>query len=175
MKRSQALLAGGTALLLGGGLLGWHLYLDHGAYRPPAVSLSHGECRGLLDDPAVAELLGRAPRVFAVTEYTSATAEVKPSLHCRISGEDGRSLTADAEFGDVRSGGDTLGAAAFGCSVNGRTEAYRAVLRITVKDGGHLPDGPGRKRMGELAGGFAERAAERQLGCAGGAERLEVM
>ncbi|MFE7527249.1 hypothetical protein ACFU7Y_16220 [Kitasatospora sp. NPDC057542] len=175
MKRSQALLAGGTALLLGGGLLGWHLYLDHTEYRPPAVALSHGECRGLLDDPGIAELLGRAPRVFATTEYVPATAEAKPSLHCRISGEDGRSLAADAEFGDVRSGGDSLGAAAFGCSVNGRTEVYRAVLRITAKGRKPFPDGPGRERMGELASGFAKRAAEQQLGCAGGAEQLEAM
>nr|BFD92505.1 hypothetical protein KitaXyl93_38650 [Kitasatospora sp. Xyl93] len=175
VKHPRALTAGGTALLLGGGLLGWHVYLDRTEYRPPAVSLSHGECRGLLDDPGIAGLLGRAPRVHATTEYRPATDGTKPSLRCRISGADGRTLTADAEPGTVGAGGDGLGAAAFGCAVNGRTEPYRAVLRITGKDGAPLPDGPGRERMGRLASGFAQRAAERQLGCTGGAERLEAV
>ncbi|MFI2608083.1 hypothetical protein [Kitasatospora sp. NPDC018619] len=174
MRRPRALAAGGTALLLGAGLLGWHVYLDRTAYRPPAVALSHGECRGLLDDPGIAALLGRAPRVFATTEYLPAADGAKPSLHCRISGEDGRSLTADAGTTAVGTGGAGVGAASFGCSLNGRTELYLAVLRVTGKDGAAFADGPGRARMGELAGGFARRAAERQLGCAGGAEQLEA-
>ncbi|MFE4396191.1 MULTISPECIES: hypothetical protein [Streptomycetaceae] len=175
MKHPRALIAGGSALLLGGGLLGWHLYLDHTAYRPPAVALSHGECRGLLDDPAVTGLLGGAPRVFVETTYRAATPDAPASVRCSVNGGDGRLLTAEASFGGVLSGGDSLGAVGFECTVDGRRTGYRAVLRLTGKDGKLLPDGPGRKRMGEAARGFAERAAGQQLGCAGGAERLDVV
>ncbi|MBD0674090.1 hypothetical protein [Streptomyces sp. CBMA156] len=174
MKHPRALTAGGAALLLGGGLLGWHLYLDHTAYRPPAVALSHGECLGLLDDPDVTALLGGAPRVYVQTDHRTADATAPASVRCSVNGEGGLLLTAEASVGAELTGGDSRGAANFDCVLDGRSTGYRAVVRLTGKDGRALADEPGRRRMGRLAGGFAERAGK-QLGCAGGAERLDVM
>ncbi|MGW3073672.1 MULTISPECIES: hypothetical protein [unclassified Kitasatospora] len=175
MRHPRALTAGGAALLLGGGLLGWHLYLDHTSYRPPAVTLSHGECRGLLDDPDVARVLGGAPRVYVRTDYRTADETNPASVRCSVNGEDGRLLTAEASFGVVLPGGDSAGAVDFECTLDGKRTGYRAVVTLTGKDGKAVADGPGRERMGRIAGGFAERAAGKQLGCAGGAERLQVM
>lgn len=175
MKHPRALIAGGAALLLGGGLLGWHVYLDRTSYRPPAVTLSHGECRGLLDDPGVAEVLGGAPRVFVRTDYRTADERNPASVRCSVNGEDGRLLTAEAAFGVAPRGGDSAGAVSFECTLDGKRTGYRAVVTLTGKDGKVLADGPGRARMNGLARGFAERAAGKQLGCAGGAEQLDVM
>ncbi|MGW3039807.1 hypothetical protein ACWC9T_07070 [Kitasatospora sp. NPDC001159] len=175
MRHPRAVIAGGAALVLGGGLLGWHVYLDHTAYRPPAVTLSHGECLGLLDDPEVAELLGGAPRVYAETDYRTANGTTTPSVRCSVNGKGGRLLIAEVSSGYVRSGGDSVGAVSFGCSLDGRGSGYRAVVKLTDKNGALFEDGPGRERMGELASGFAKRAAEKQLGCADGAEQLDVL
>ncbi|MEU3570994.1 hypothetical protein AB0E96_21620 [Kitasatospora sp. NPDC036755] len=172
MKHPRALVAGGAALLLGGGLFGWHLYLDHTSYRPPAVALSHGECRGLLDDPAVPGVLGGAPRVYVRTDFRAATGTEPASVRCSVNGEGGRLLTVEAGFGVVLSGaGGSAGAVDFQCALDGRSTGFRAVARLTGKDGKALADGPGRERMGGLAKGFAERAAS-ALGCANGAEAV---
>ncbi|CAM5583094.1 hypothetical protein BOQ63_002530 (plasmid) [Streptomyces viridifaciens] len=172
MRHPRALIAGGAALLLGAGLLGWHVYLDQTSYRPPAVTLSHGECRGLLDDPGVAEVLGGAPRVSVRTDYRTADETNPASVRCSVNGEDGRLLTAEAAFGAVLPGGNSAGAIGFACTLDGKPTGYRAVVTLTGKDGKVLADGPGRARMNELARGFAERAAGKQLGCAGGAESV---
>ncbi|MEU9076941.1 hypothetical protein ACFYUY_29505 [Kitasatospora sp. NPDC004745] len=172
MRHPRPLTAGLTALLLGGGLLGWHAYLDRTGYRPPAVSLSHDECRGALADPGVAELLGRTPRVFANTRYLAPQPDSRPVLDCDVTGQGGRTLFASVTDGAGGISGDGIGVAVFGCTLNGRTEPYQAVLRLT-EDGVRPAGGPGRERMGELVTGFAERAAA-TFGCAGGAGSLTV-
>ncbi|WP_316522017.1 hypothetical protein [Kitasatospora brasiliensis] len=174
MKHPRAVIAGGAALLLGGGLLGWHLYLDHTAYRPPTVALTHGECGGLLDGPEVAKVLGGAPRVYVHTEFRKADETTPASIRCSVNGEDGRLLIAEASFGGVRAGGDSLGAAEFQCTLDGKGTGYRAVVELNGANGQLLADGPGRELMGKVAGGFAERAARTRLGCTGGAEQLTV-
>ncbi|MEV8322363.1 hypothetical protein [Kitasatospora sp. NPDC056731] len=170
MKHSGPLIAGGTALLLGSGLLGWHLYLDHTEYRPPAVELSHGECKGALADPDVAELLGGTPRVFVSTRYRSAQPNSPAALDCTLTGERGRVLLAAVTKGSAAASGDNAGAVAFTCTLNGTTTPYRASLRLTDKTL-HATDSPSPARMGELATGFARRTAE-TFGCANGAESL---
>ncbi|WBP87747.1 hypothetical protein [Kitasatospora cathayae] len=171
MTRTGPLTAGATALLLlGGGLLGWHLYLDHTEYRPPAVALSHGECQGTLDDPGITALLGSTPRVFVDTGVRPATPDLKPGLVCTVQGQGQRLL-----FASVLSAGDANGTedgeAAFGCTLNGKAEPYRARLRV---DRNFPPTAiPDQEHRAELVTGFAKRAAEK-LGCANGAESLTV-
>ncbi|MFF2143579.1 hypothetical protein [Kitasatospora sp. NPDC058190] len=158
-----------TVLALGGGLLGWHLYLDRTEYRPSAVSLSHGECEGTLGDPGIAAMLGHTPRVFVETGLHIPDRGIKPSLRCTVEGQGGRTLYALAVSVDRPTDLED-GQATFNCTLKGKAEPYRASLRV-----GRLPqaDTPARVRADELVTGFAARAAEK-LGCANGAESLTV-
>ncbi|MFE4971002.1 hypothetical protein ACFRAR_02650 [Kitasatospora sp. NPDC056651] len=167
MKRFRLVIAGSTALLLGGGLLGWHVYLDQSRYRPPAVALSHGECRGTLDAPGFSALLGHTPRVFVETGFRPSTRDTTPGMDCRIEGQGGRVLQVMANSATYPGNG-LDGEVAFGCTLNDKVEPYRAALRFGKVPSADIPD---RKHVTELLTGFAQRAAQ-ELGCAGGAESV---
>ncbi|MFJ9693738.1 hypothetical protein [Kitasatospora sp. NPDC101183] len=168
MKHPRTVVAGVTALALGGGLLGWHVYLDRTSYRPAAVQLGHGECLGLLDDPSLPDLLGGQPRVRVRTDHRDTGS---PTVTCSVTGAGGRRLTAEASPGPARRGGDGVGSASFVCG----DARYHALVRLTGPDDRLLPDGPDSSRMAELARDFARRAAERPLHCPGGPEGLAVV
>ncbi|MFJ6379991.1 hypothetical protein ACIQI7_08305 [Kitasatospora sp. NPDC092039] len=171
MKRFRLVIAGSTALLLGGGLLGWHVYLDRTGYRPPAVNLSHGECRGTLDAPGFAALLGHTPRVFVETGFRVPARDGVPGLDCRVEGQGGRVLQVMAA-GAAYPGNGLDGEVSFGCTLNGKNEPYRAALRFSPD----FPsaDRPDQVHVTELLTGFAVRAAQ-ELGCANGAESVTAV
>ncbi|MCG6494822.1 hypothetical protein [Kitasatospora sp. A2-31] len=171
MKRSElspALVTAGLIVLLGGGLLGWHRYLDASEHRPPAVDLAHGECMSTLADPAFAGLLGATQRVRLDTQYRPGDDKSGPVLICVVQGGGGRTLTASAlGLADgAPAPGDTVGTARFDCGPAGRTRPYLATVRLTG-DTDHPVAGPGATRMAELAAVFARAAAGTQaLDCA---------
>ncbi|MFI6447265.1 hypothetical protein [Kitasatospora sp. NPDC050543] len=66
----SACLAVAFLALLGGGLFGWHRHLGGAESRLPALDLSHGECRGVLDDDAVRRALTGTHRAWVNSEYS---------------------------------------------------------------------------------------------------------
>ncbi|MFJ7245622.1 hypothetical protein ACIQWA_13360 [Kitasatospora sp. NPDC098652] len=171
MKHIRTLTVGATTLVvLGGGLLGWHVYLDRTEYRPPAVSLSHGECEGTLDDPGFAALLGATPRVFVDTDFRTGTTDLKPRLRCSVQGQGERRVLAYA-FNTDEATVTAPGEATFTCTLNGKAELYWAALRPDRQ----FPqaDLPAPDRRDALLTGFARKAAGK-LGCANGAESFTI-
>ncbi|WP_153882793.1 hypothetical protein [Streptomyces sp. CB01881] len=183
----------GVLVLLGGGLAGWHAYLDAAADHPPAVSLSHGECRGALADERIGRLLGAARTVRVESDYRPAEAGRPPRLRCFAAGQGEHALSFEVEA--ARSAEERADAAAralpkgarrfdgggadhrtgvlrFDCAVKApetgeeRTAYYLATVKAGLRDRPPAT-GPGEETMAELAVVLGRQAAEQVLGCTG--------
>ncbi|WP_405360728.1 hypothetical protein OG535_20610 [Kitasatospora sp. NBC_00085] len=189
----QAGAAAGVLVLLGSGLAGWHAYLDAATDHPPAVSLTHGECRGALADEQVGRLLGPARTVRVESDYWPAQDGRPPRLRCFAAGRGEHALSFEVEA--ARSADDRADAAAralpngarrfdnggadhrtgvlrFDCVVKtpGTGEERTAYYLATVKAGPRNKPpatGPGAETMAELAVVLSRQAAEQVLGCTG--------
>ncbi|MFJ5119653.1 hypothetical protein [Kitasatospora sp. NPDC088548] len=137
--RSVLAVPAALLLVLGGGLFGWHRHLDAVEDRPPAVDLSHGECRGALDGPGFTGLLGATHRVRVETQYRPGDAKSATVLACVVTGPGGRTLTVTARGAATEAERDRDEAASaradfrpFGA---GRAGADGAVVRFTCATG----------------------------------------
>jgi hypothetical protein len=178
-------------LALGGGLVGWHRHLDQGVKHPPAVDLSHGECRGTLDDPRFTEPLGSTQWVWADTTFIPGRSTLPDFLSCAVDGEhrrdlsvrvDGakneqdrttlerRNLPEDAQAFPGGEADDRAAVVRFTCVTGSPTDGtqrtwyYVASAAVTNARDNSDP-APGRQKTAELAVAFAHRAAEKALGC----------
>ncbi|GAB2691779.1 hypothetical protein [Kitasatospora kifunensis] len=189
VRRAGAVAA--VPLILGGGLFGWHQYLDADETRPPAVSLSHGECQGLLDDPRFGATLGAARTVSVHSQSIQAQSTDPLTLSCSVQGAGRRTLTVTAagwatdpervheEYGQAprdflsfpEGEADAhVGVVRFTCVTKSpadgteRTRYYLATLSLT-DSGDKSYQGPGGATTAELVVAFARRAAAKPLAC----------
>ncbi|MEU8924286.1 hypothetical protein AB0D10_25655 [Kitasatospora sp. NPDC048545] len=185
--------AGAAAVVvgLGAGLYGWHRHLDQGVQHPPAVDLSHGECRGTLGDPRFAASLGSTRQVRVDTTFIPGGSTLPDLLSCFVDGEHRRDLSvrvsgagdeqgrttlerkdvpADAQSFPGGEAGDRAAVVRFTCVTRSgadgteRTWYYAATAAVQNAQGNSDP-APGRQKTAELAVAFAHRAAEKALGC----------
>jgi hypothetical protein len=183
--------AAAVLLVLGGGLFGWHQYLDADEARPPAVSLSHGECQGLLDDPRFGATLSSARTVSVRSQSTRVQPSDSLNLSCSVRGQGRRTLAvttagwaSDAERiheEGLRVPQDFLAfpqgeadahvaVVRFTCVTKSPTDGtertwyYLATLNLT-DSGDKSYQGPGGATTAELVVAFARRAAAKPLGC----------
>ncbi|MEY9943256.1 hypothetical protein [Kitasatospora sp. GAS1066B] len=188
-RRAGAMAA--VPLVLAGGLFGWHQYLDAHEARPPAVSLSHGECQGLLDDPRFGATLGSARTVSVHSQSTKGQPSDPLSLSCSVQGSGRRTLTVTAagwatdpervheEYGQAPSdflkfpdgeGDARVGVVRFTCvtksPADGTEQTWYYLATLNLKDPGDKSyQGPGGPTTAELVVAFARQAATKPLAC----------
>ncbi|MFJ9844347.1 hypothetical protein ACIRYZ_28610 [Kitasatospora sp. NPDC101155] len=178
-------------LVLGAGLIGWHRHLDQGVKHPPAVDLSHGECRGTLDDPRFAASLGSTRQVRVDTTFLAGRTHLPDLLACSVDGEHQRDLSVrvdgasdekdqttlerkevpeDAQAFPGGEGDDRAAVVRFTCVAGSPTDGtqrtwYYVATAAVQNARGNSDPAPGRQKTAELAVAFAHRAAEKALGC----------
>ncbi|MFI9159345.1 hypothetical protein [Kitasatospora aureofaciens] len=180
-----------VVVVLGGSLFGWHRHLDRGVQYPPAVDLSHGECRGTLDDPRFAATLGSTRQVRVDTTFIAGGSTLPDILSCFVEGEHRRDLSvrvsgagdeqdrstlerkdvpADAQSFPAGEAGDGAAVVRFTCVTRSGADGkeltwYYTATAAVQNAGGNSDPAPGRQKTAELAVAFAHRAAEKALGC----------